>query len=73
MSGQGQAALIVSEHGYAKRVPVDVFPAQRRYGKGVVAFKRLPPQRPARGRRRARRGRLRAPAHQAPTEAHSCW
>lgn len=35
---EGSALLVVSERGYAKRAPLNTYPAQSRYGKGVATF-----------------------------------
>ena len=35
---ESNALLVVSERGYAKRTPLNTYPTQSRYGKGVAAF-----------------------------------
>ena len=39
LRSEGTHLLVVSAKGYAKRVPLDEFPIQGRYGKGVIAAK----------------------------------
>ncbi len=39
LQSEGPFVVVVSQNGYTKLTPVTDFPAQGRYGKGVVAFK----------------------------------